>query len=43
MDPMRYVGRAVEQTERFLKEVVEPLRERYAGELDALGDSDRGV
>ena len=26
MDPMRYVGRAVEQTERFLKEVVEPLR-----------------
>ncbi len=43
MDPMKYIGRAVEQTERFLKEVVEPLRERYAGELDALGDSDRGV
>lgn len=43
MDPMKYVGRAVEQTERFLKEVVEPLRERYAGELDALGESDRGV
>ncbi len=43
MDPMKYVGRAVEQTERFLAEVVEPLRERYAGELDALGDSDRGV
>ncbi|MEZ6242411.1 MAG: adenylosuccinate lyase [Phycisphaerales bacterium] len=43
MDPMKYVGRAVEQTERFLKEVVEPLRERYADELDSLGDSDRGV
>ncbi len=43
MDPMKYVGRAVEQTERFLKEVVEPLRERYADELEALGDSDRGV
>ena len=43
MDPMQYVGRSVEQTERFLKEVVEPLRERYADELEALGDSDRGV
>lgn len=43
MDPMQYVGRSVEQTDRFLKEVVEPLRERYAGELTALGDSDRGV
>jgi adenylosuccinate lyase len=43
MDPMQYVGRSVEQTERFLKEVVEPLRERYASELEALGDSDRGV
>ena len=43
LDPMRYVGRAVEQTERFLAEVVEPLRERYAGELESLGSSDRGV
>jgi len=43
MDPMKYIGRSVEQTERFLKEVVEPLRERYADELAALGDSDRGV
>jgi len=43
LDPMKYVGRSVEQTERFLREVVEPLRERYADELDKLGSSDRGV
>jgi adenylosuccinate lyase len=43
LDPMQYVGRSVEQTERFLREVVEPLRERYADELDALGSADRGV
>ena len=43
MDPMQYVGRSVEQTERFVKEVVEPLRERYAEELASLGSSDRGV
>lgn len=43
MDPMQYVGRSVEQTERFVREVVEPLRERYADELANLGPSDRGV
>lgn len=43
LDPMQYVGRSVEQTERFIKEVVEPLRERYADQLDALGSADRGV
>lgn len=43
LDPMKYVGRSVEQTERFLREVVEPLRERYADELEKLGSSDRGV
>ena len=43
LDPMKYVGRSVEQTERFLKEVVEPLRERYGDELENLGGSDRGV
>ena len=43
MDPMKYVGRAVEQTERFIAEVVEPLREQYGDGLDALGSSDRGV
>jgi adenylosuccinate lyase len=43
MDPMQYVGRSVEQTERFVREVVDPLRERYAEDLAALGSSDRGV
>jgi adenylosuccinate lyase len=43
LDPMKYVGRAVEQTERFLKEVVEPLREQYGDALEDLGSSDRGV
>ncbi len=43
MDPMQYVGRSVEQTERFVREVVDPLRERYKHELAALGSSDRGV
>ncbi|NRA58535.1 MAG: adenylosuccinate lyase [Phycisphaerales bacterium] len=42
-DQMKYGGRSVEQTERFLKEVVEPLRERYGSELESLGASDRGV
>ena len=39
LDPMRYVGRSVEQTERFLTEVVEPLREQYGGAIAALADS----
>ncbi|MEM0983434.1 MAG: adenylosuccinate lyase [Planctomycetota bacterium] len=33
LDPMKYVGRAVEQTERFVQEVIEPLRERYGDDL----------
>ncbi len=39
MDPMRYVGRSVEQTERFLTEVVEPLRTQYGAAIAALGES----
>ncbi len=39
MDPMKYVGRSVEQTERFIKEVVEPLRELYGAEIEKLGKS----
>lgn len=39
MDPMRYVGRSVEQTERFIETVVEPLRERYEDAIAALGES----
>jgi adenylosuccinate lyase len=43
LDPMKYVGRSVEQTERFLREVIDPLRERYSDERADLGSSDRGV
>ena len=39
MDPMKYIGRSVEQTERFIKEVVEPLREQYGEAIASLGDS----
>jgi len=43
MDPMKYVGRAPEQVDRFLKEVVEPLRKQYADELAKLNDSEPRV
>lgn len=43
LDPMKYIGRSIEQTERFIAEVIEPLREQYAEGLDALESSDRGV
>jgi hypothetical protein len=39
MDPMTYVGRSVEQTERFIKEVVEPLRAQYGEAIANLGES----
>lgn len=43
LNPMNFIGCSVEQTERFLKEVVEPLKSRYKDELDSLGSADRGV
>lgn len=39
LDPMKYVGRSVEQTERFIKDVVEPLREQYGDAIAKLGVS----
>ncbi len=39
MDPMKYVGRSVEQTERFVREVVGPLREQYGEEIQRMGGS----
>lgn len=39
MDPMKYIGRSVEQTERFIKEVVEPLREQYGEAIAKLEES----
>lgn len=43
LDPMKYVGRSVEQTERFIAEVIGPLRERYADLLNRSGDSEPRV
>jgi adenylosuccinate lyase len=39
MDPMKYIGRSVEQTERFIKDVVEPLCEQYGDAIKALDES----
>lgn len=39
MDPMKYIGRSVEQTERFIEEVVKPLREQYGEAIAKLGES----
>ncbi len=39
LDPARYTGRSIEQTERFIREVIDPLRERYAGAISALDGS----
>ena len=33
LDPRKYIGRAPEQTRRFVAEVVDPIRERYADAL----------
>lgn len=43
MDPMKYVGRSVEQTERFIREVVEPLREQYGEAIAKLGSTGPSV
>jgi adenylosuccinate lyase len=39
LDPMKYVGRSVEQTERFIRDVVEPLREQYGEQLAKMGET----
>ncbi len=33
LDPMAYVGRAPEQVDRFIADIVEPIRRQYTGEL----------
>jgi adenylosuccinate lyase len=43
LDPMKYIGRSVEQTERFIKEVVEPLRAQYGDAIAKLGSSEPKV
>ena len=39
LNPMNYIGRSVEQTERFIKEVVEPLRAQYGDAIAKLETS----
>ena len=34
LEPAMYVGRAPQQTDQFIEQVVEPIRKRYAAELD---------
>lgn len=34
LDPSRFVGRAPEQVDRFIQDVVEPIRQRYPAELN---------
>ena len=38
LDPASFVGRAPQQVKRFLAEVVEPIRQRYAGRLGGGGE-----
>lgn len=38
--PERHIGLAVEQTERFLKEVIEPLREEHGADDSAVAELD---
>ena len=38
MDARRYFGRAPEQVDRFIETVIEPIRARYAAELNAAAD-----
>jgi adenylosuccinate lyase len=33
MDPKRFVGRAPQQVDQFVAQVVEPIRRRYGGQL----------
>jgi adenylosuccinate lyase len=39
LDPMKYVGRSVEQTERFAESVVAPMRKKFAEAIAKLGDT----
>jgi adenylosuccinate lyase len=33
MDPKRFVGRAPQQVDAFVRDIVEPIRARYKGQL----------
>ena len=34
LDSKRFIGRAPEQVDRFIQEIIEPIRQRYAAELN---------
>jgi len=38
LDPQRYIGRAPEQVDQFVAEIVEPIRKRYAQALDGTSE-----
>ena len=38
LDPARYIGRSPEQTDEFIAEEVDPVRQRYADRLGQLGE-----
>ena len=38
LDPRRFIGRAPEQVDEFLAQVVEPIRRRYASDLAGEAD-----
>jgi adenylosuccinate lyase len=39
MDPMKYVGRSVEQAERFVREIAEPRRSEYGAAIASLTEN----
>ena len=38
LDPIRFVGRAPEQVDAFISDVIEPIRNRYANDLKLTAD-----
>ena len=38
LNPQRYIGRAPQQVDAFLTDVVNPIRARYSGALDETDD-----
>ncbi|MGD9855292.1 MAG: lyase family protein, partial [Planctomycetaceae bacterium] len=43
LDPARYVGRAPQQVEAFIRDVVNPIRARHSDALESAGDEDLSV
>ncbi len=43
LDPQRYVGRAPEQVDRFVSEIIAPIRVRYSSELSGASSDELRV